>query len=283
MTRSVGVIPAAGEGRRMCPYSDVVPKQLIMYGDKPVIHHILEMFKEVEVNQVVLVVNDIEGPIPNYVRNGSWLDMDVRYAVQEKPLGVAHALLCAQTQLIETLNADKIVHVNGDRLVNPSSVLQDLFESHSKQKRLSTFLVTKVSDPSAYGGLEVDSDTMRIRQIVEKPTKPQQQKLKLPNGGYLTTTGVYVHSPRFLEYLSKMEYGPTKGENQLVKACNEAIADGETISAALLDCEMEDFGTPENYLHAQWKFFNSIAEQHIARMSSEWKKLATDRSSISSK
>lgn len=183
MHNIVGVIPAAGEARRMRPYSLAVPKQLMPYGHKPVIHHILEMFRESGVNQTVIIVSDTTSPIRTYVGDGSWLGVEVSYAIQREPLGVAHALICGYDVLTQDLEAEAIVHVNGDRVVSPASILQDLIGDHSQQDALSTFLVSRISDPSSYGVLEVDSRTMRVHRIGEKPTQAQQQGLELPDGG----------------------------------------------------------------------------------------------------
>lgn len=266
----VGVVPAAGIGKRMRPFTKAVPKPLLPYGNKPVIHHILEMFRESDISDVLMVVPGADSPICQYVGDGFLLGLKVSYVFQEQPLGVGHALLCAKEWIDRQPRVELILQVNGDRIVNPPQVLADLVAAHQSSQALSTFLVTRVSDPSSYGLLQVDPDSMQVVKIVEKPTPAQQQRLRFPDGRFLVSGGVYVHSIRLLSYLSEAVADSRTKEVQFVEAIKHAMIDGHIIRAVELDCKPIDFGTPFPYLRAQWELFRSLKEKDIERMSKEW-------------
>lgn len=269
----IGIVPAAGIARRMRPFTNVIPKQLLFYGNKPIIHHILEMFIENDIRDVIIVVKNPDSLIRKYVGHGVTFGLRVQYAFQEAPFGVGHALLCAKHLIEKSSDIKMIVQVNGDRLVRPPQILTKLVQEHLKMNALTTFLAKRVIDPSGYGVFRVKADSMQILEIVEKPLESQRKRLQLPDGNYLASAGIYVHSPKIFTYLEETEFSPKTGELQLTEAIKKAISKRLSVIATDLECETMDFGTPHRYLMAQWKLYQSLRDDDIKRMTEEWIRL----------
>ncbi len=150
------VILAAGEGQRLRPFTVNKPKVMIKVANKPILEYVVESLASAGVRDIVIVVGYRKSRVMDYFGDGRRWNVRIRYAVQEKQLGTAHALKQA-----EDLVGDEFVVVSGDNIIDPQTV-----------KRLEDWsMAYKVSEEySKYGVIELRDG--EVRRIVEKPVEP---------------------------------------------------------------------------------------------------------------
>jgi len=92
MPPKYAVIPAAGEGRRILPYSEKVPKPMIQVFDRPILAHVIARCKNAGISKIIIVVNPKSDAVKNYFQDGSELGVSIEYVGQPKPEGIGHAV-----------------------------------------------------------------------------------------------------------------------------------------------------------------------------------------------
>ncbi len=208
--RPVAVVPVAGAGTRLRPHTHTTPKALLEVAGKPILAHILDPLAAVDPLRIVLVV----GPgsqgdrIRRYASRRS--GAEVRFVVQEEPLGLGHAVAQAR----EHVGTAPVLIVLGDTIV--LAPLPELLRGGSSVG------VREVSDPRRFGVAIVENG--RITAVVEKPDQPKS-KLALVGLYYLTNAPLLFESLAALE----REGVRTRGEIQLTDALMRMIEKGEEL------------------------------------------------------
>ena len=155
MTKTA-IIPIAGRGVRLGKLGLAVSKALIPYNGLPAIDYIFEMLKEAGIKRVLLVVGWKKEGVISYLEDGSSFGLDIAYAIQSKPKGIADAILRAKSFIKE----EDFLVVLGDTLLFPKDSLKMLNAANQ-------VMVTKVEDPTKHGMVRVDKGV--VTEIVEKP------------------------------------------------------------------------------------------------------------------
>jgi dTDP-glucose pyrophosphorylase len=245
----IGLIPAAGSGTRMYPFTRANPKELFPIQRKAVIDHVVEtMHKYGEVEKVFVVVGNHKGAIIDHLGNGSMLNesnLKIAYLFQEELKGLAHAIYQGK----DWINEDFIVHV-GDAFIEPKSEIKKAVEIHKSCRPFATILAREVNDPTKYGILRIDSKG-NIIETIEKPTWEEAEKFKTKNGKYLVNLGIYILTPKFFDYFEKTPLGK-KNEYQVPDVFKNAINNGETIKVSCIKGNYLDLGNWEDAEKA-WK------------------------------
>ena len=223
------VIPAAGLGTRFLPVTKSVPKELLPILDKPMLQYVIEEAAEAGIQQVIIVISPGKESIATYfqplpeldrqlVSSGSRDLLDkvrhaaslaqVTFVIQEKPLGLGHAVLAAREAVGEEPFA---VILPDDIVVHSPGVLTQMV---GVAQRIGAGVVAVESMPwdavESYGvvdAVEVDERVYRIRRLVEKP--PPE---KAPSN--LTIVGRYILPSEVFDCLERTTPG-AKGEIQL--------------------------------------------------------------------
>ncbi len=151
------LIPVAGAGTRLRPHTHTTPKTLLMVAGKPILGHILDTIKPLQVDELILVVGEKGDKIREYVDKN--YRFKVKYAVQKEPLGLGHAVYTG-------IHDEK----NGELLI----ILGDtIFEADYRgliEKGDYVIGVKEVKDPKRFGIIEFEGD--RITRVIEKPEHP---------------------------------------------------------------------------------------------------------------
>ena len=158
------VILAAGEGTRMRPLTEHLPKPMLPVADRPLVAHTADAAVDAGADELVFVVG-YEADVVREYFGEEYRGTPVRYAVQEEQLGTAHAVLSAR----EHLREDFVV-LNGD----------DLYDTGSIESLLSTCPAVgayHVDDPRPYGVFSIEDD--RVTGIVEKPEDPPSNRVNV--------------------------------------------------------------------------------------------------------
>ena len=158
------VILAAGEGTRMRPLTETVPKPMLPVADRPLCAHAADAAVAAGTDELVLVVGYEAAAVREYFGD-SYRGVPVSYAVQEEQLGTAHAV----EQATEYLDGPFVV-LNGDDLYDEAAVTA-LFDGGPAVGAHT------VDDPRPYGVLSLDGD--RVVDVVEKPDDPPSDRVNV--------------------------------------------------------------------------------------------------------
>lgn len=230
-----GLIPAAGNGSRLGPFTSAIPKELLPVGEKAVIQHAVETMKLAGVEEIVIVVSPRKHGISDYLGSGQRFGVNFTYVVQEERLGLANAVMAG-----EHVIDGAFAVVLGDNFLYPKTFLRDLISYHVISKADATIGVSEVKDVSRSGIISYEGD--RVLGMVEKPSLE-----KAPSR--LGSVGVYVFGDDIFDLIGKTERG-FGGEYQLTDSINMAIKEGKKVFFRELDGIHIDVGTPRDLMLA---------------------------------
>lgn len=241
-----GLIPAAGKGTRLKPYTDAIPKELLPVGDKAVIEHVIDGFKEAGVSDITIVVGWKKHAILDYLGSGDRLGVDLTYVVQEERKGLGHAVLSG----IHVIQENPFVVATGDNFFYPNDFFARLRELHESDGAAATLGVNRARDVTRQGILDVDGGD--VVGVVEKPS-PEEAPSDLG------ISGMYVFEPEIFDAIQNTPPG-RGGEIQLTDAIGILIDRGRTVRYEMIPGDHIDVGTPEDLKRANAFFLDGRDE-----------------------
>jgi glucose-1-phosphate thymidylyltransferase long form len=251
-----GLIPAAGSGTRLGPFTNAIPKELLPVGDKAVIEHVVEAMKLAGITDIVIVVSPHKHGISDYLGSGRKFGVNFTYVVQEERLGLANAV-----QAGEHVIDGSFAVVLGDNFISPKSFLGELVSYHTEKKADATVGVGEVKNVTRHGVIKPDGN--RIIDMVEKP-EPADAPSKLG------AVGVYVFEASIFDAIRETKPG-FKGEYQLTDSLKVAIQNSKNVLYKKLNGIHIDVGTPKDLMLAnEWYIVNE--ESRLNGMSIEYTK-----------
>ena len=224
------VVLAGGKGRRLAPYTQIIPKPLMPIGDMPILEILLRQMKHAGIEDVVLTVGHLAELLHLFFQDGSRLRLNISYSYEECPLGTAGPLA-----IVGGLD-DTFLVTNGDVLTTLD--LTELIAFHRKEGAIATIASHKRKVKIDLGVIHCDDDA-RVVGYLEKPTYD-----------YLVSMGIYVFEPRILDYIPENQYLDFP---DLVHCLIQA---GEKVSGYVFDGYWEDLGRPDDYERASTDFEN---------------------------
>lgn len=161
-----GIILAGGTGSRLWPITKAISKQLMPIFDKPMIYYPLSTLMMAGIRDVLIITTvEHNQQFKELLGDGSQFGMQISYAVQEKPEGLAQAFLIGK----DFIQKDSVALILGDNIFHGVGLDRTL-QSNSEIDGALIFAY-QVADPSAYGVVEFDQQ-MNAISIEEKPTNP---------------------------------------------------------------------------------------------------------------
>lgn len=234
----VGLIPAAGIGKRLFPFTRAVPKEMYPILGKAVIEHAIETLRFAGITKVFIVVGYQKGTIMDYLGNGKKFGIDIAYIYQEERRGLGHAVLQGEKWINGTF-----VVLLGDSFIEPKKEAKRIIDIHKEKKPLATILLFRVNNASQYGIVKMENIKGGIGDVVdlyEKPTGGVCEKFKI-NNYYYAICGFYIFKQKIFDYIKKI--GPGKrGEIELTDAIKLAIDNGERVVGVELRGGYMDIG-----------------------------------------
>jgi len=203
------VILAAGEGKRLRPFTETIPKVMLPVANKPVLEYVIDAVKNNGINDIIIVVGYKKEVIMEHFKN--YKGAKITYVVQEKQLGTAHALLHAKSHINDTF-----IVLSGDNIIDNKSISK-LIKDHSKY----SILIKEHPDSSKYGAVFIERE--KLKEIVEKPKK---------EGGKFISTGIYKLPKTIFDKISELA---SQGIYDLSSTIQLVVNKGEKINTIIAD------------------------------------------------
>ncbi|MHA1379440.1 MAG: bifunctional sugar-1-phosphate nucleotidylyltransferase/acetyltransferase [Candidatus Helarchaeota archaeon] len=188
------LILAAGEGKRLRPLTETMPKPMLLIAGKPTLQHVIENLKKTGLNDFIIVVGFLKEQIMDYFGTGFDFGVKIKYIEQPKPEGPEDAVLVARSELE---NESEFLIAHADIFTDPEMIKRTI-ETYEKLKPEATISVTLVDNPSLYGMVAIDEEA-RIQRIVEKPKEGES-----PSN--FAVAGIYIFKSDIFEHLEKTKH-----------------------------------------------------------------------------
>ncbi len=240
-----GIILAGGAGSRLYPITKVYSKQLAVIYDKPLIYYPLSLLMLGGIREVLIISNYETIPLYKLLfGDGSQIGMNIEYAVQDAPNGIAEAFTIGA----EFIGDDSVSLVLGDNIFYGK--LDFLYNAYRNFITGGTVFAYRVTDPERYGVVEFDKEN-KVLSLEEKPKNPKSN---------FAVPGIYIYDNSVIEITKKLKPS-SRGELEITDV-NNIYLEKNNLTVQLIGRGVAwlDTGTPASLLQAS-NFFGVIEER----------------------
>lgn len=184
------VIMAGGEGTRLRPLTCHIPKPMVPVANTPVMEHIINLLKKHNITEIATTLYYMPNIIVDYFQDGSKLGVNLKYFIEETPLGTGGSVLNTDKFLDDTF-----IVISGDAYTNID--LTKAVEYHKAKKSKATLILKKQSIPIEYG-IVITDEQGKIIRFLEKPSWGEVFSDTV-------NTGIYILEPEVFNYYKKGE------------------------------------------------------------------------------
>lgn len=248
-----GIILAGGSGTRLYPITKATSKQLVPIYDKPMIYYPMSVLMLAGIQDILLISTpEFIGQFENLFGDGHDLGLNIEYAVQDKPRGLADAFIVGK----EFIGNDSVALILGDNIYYGAGLSGILYDA-ARKKHGATVFGYQVRDPERFGVVEFDEDGKAL-SIVEKPEKPMS---------HYAVTGLYFYDNDVVDIAANVKPS-ARGEIE-ISDINQAYLDRGDLDVKLMNRGYAwlDTGTHDSLLEAS-SFVATIQKNQNVKVAS---------------
>jgi glucose-1-phosphate thymidylyltransferase len=213
-----GIILAGGKGTRLYPLTLGVSKQLLPVYDKPMIHYPLSVLMLAGIRDIIIITTPEDQPaFARFLGDGSKYGINLQYAMQAKPDGLAQAFIIAR----DFIGDSSVCLVLGDNIFYGEGFISVL-RKHAAIDRGATIFAYRVLNPQDFGVVEIDGNNRAV-SIVEKPEHPKSR---------WAVTGLYFYDRTVVDVATHVK--PSKRGELEITSVNQVYLDRGELSVELL-------------------------------------------------
>jgi glucose-1-phosphate thymidylyltransferase len=206
-----GIILAGGSGTRLYPITRVISKQLLPVYDKPMIYFPLSTLMQAGITEILIITTPHEQALfKQLLGDGRQWGLEISFAVQESPDGLAQALIIGE----EFLAGSPSCLILGDNIFHGDGLKGTLARCMQRTEGCTVFGYW-VRDPERYGVVAFDAD-MRVSSLEEKPVRPRSN---------YAVTGLYFYDTRASQFARELQPSP-RGELEITDLNRRYLEDG---------------------------------------------------------